>query len=62
MSVKKRGPATGQPVVEKKKIIRIKSYKLFAMHAETKSARQMTSYQPSSTLTTDWETQEQYIH
>lgn len=32
------------------------------MCAETKGARQMTSYQPSSTLTKDWETQEQYIH
>lgn len=32
------------------------------MRAETKGARQMTSYHLSSTLTTDWETQEDYIH
>lgn len=53
---------TGGQLVVFKKIIRIKSGKLFAMCAETKGARQMISYQPSSTPTKDWETQEQYIH
>lgn len=61
MSVKKRGVQLENSELYKKQI-RIKPCKLFAMHAETKGARQMTSHQSSSILTTDWTTQGQYIH